>query len=31
MDDYMSLFRLGEELEFEYEDQNHGAWLCRIR
>ncbi|XP_056446264.1 kanadaptin [Gadus chalcogrammus] len=23
--------REGEELEFEYEDQNHGAWLCRIR
>ncbi|XP_028294380.1 kanadaptin [Gouania willdenowi] len=23
--------REGEELEFEYEDQNHGAWLCRIK
>ncbi|CAL8271653.1 unnamed protein product [Merluccius merluccius] len=23
--------REGEELEFEYEDQNHGTWLCRIK
>ncbi|XP_056152168.1 kanadaptin [Lampris incognitus] len=23
--------REGEELEFEYEDKNHGAWLCRIK
>ncbi|CAL8285754.1 unnamed protein product [Lota lota] len=23
--------REGEELEFEYEDQNHGVWLCRIK
>lgn len=24
-------FILGEELEFEYEDQSHGSWLCRIK
>uniref|UniRef100_A0A8C2XJE8 Solute carrier family 4 member 1 adaptor protein n=1 Tax=Cyclopterus lumpus TaxID=8103 RepID=A0A8C2XJE8_CYCLU len=23
--------REGEELEFEYEDQSHGTWLCRIK
>ncbi|XP_061897714.1 kanadaptin isoform X1 [Entelurus aequoreus] len=23
--------REGEELEIEYEDQNHGTWLCRIK
>nr|XP_054586171.1 kanadaptin [Nothobranchius furzeri] len=23
--------REGEELEFEYEDKNHGTWLCRIK
>ncbi|XP_068608047.1 kanadaptin [Brachionichthys hirsutus] len=23
--------REGEELEFEYEDKNHGSWLCRIK
>ncbi|KAJ4939344.1 hypothetical protein JOQ06_028793 [Pogonophryne albipinna] len=23
--------REGEELEFEYEDQSHGSWLCRIQ
>ncbi|KAF3844593.1 hypothetical protein F7725_007756 [Dissostichus mawsoni] len=23
--------REGEELEFEYEDQSHGSWLCRIK
>ncbi|KAJ3613527.1 hypothetical protein NHX12_019774 [Muraenolepis orangiensis] len=23
--------REGEELELEYEDQNHGSWLCRIK
>ncbi|XP_067099958.1 kanadaptin [Osmerus mordax] len=23
--------REGEELEFEYEDKNHGTWLCRVR
>ncbi|CAG5866217.1 unnamed protein product [Menidia menidia] len=23
--------REGEELEFEYEDKSHGAWLCRIK
>jgi len=22
---------VGEELEFEYEDQSHGTWLCRIK
>ncbi|CAB1334826.1 unnamed protein product [Coregonus sp. 'balchen'] len=23
--------REGEELEFEYEDKNHGTWLCRVK
>ncbi|XP_029315947.1 kanadaptin [Cottoperca gobio] len=23
--------REGEELEFEFEDQSHGSWLCRIK